>query len=87
MRVGLSVAVVVAVVRGLDRAKRQARVPMRPVVVVLVRPRTVPVREGSVHAYLNSFQKTAPTLRWRPDFVHGMPVARDTRRFAFVMPS
>ena len=27
--------------------------------------------------YLNSFQKTAPTLRWRPDFVHGMPVAHD----------
>jgi hypothetical protein len=36
---------------------------------------------------LNNFQKTAPTLRWRPDFVHGMPVARDTRRLAFVMPS
>ena len=37
--------------------------------------------------YLNSFQNAAPTLRWRPDFVHGMPVARDTRRLAFVMPS
>ena len=29
----------------------------------------------------------APTLRCRPDFVHGMPVARETRRFATVMPS
>ena len=37
--------------------------------------------------YLNNFQNTAPTLRWRPDLVHGIPVARATRRFAFVMPS
>ena len=38
-------------------------------------------------AYLNNFQNTAPTLRCRPDLVHGMPVARDTRRFAFVTPN
>ena len=28
-----------------------------------------------------------PTLRCRPDFVHGMPVARETLRFAFVIPT
>ena len=78
---------VFVVVARFVRPDRQQRVEMRAVVMVLVRPRPVPVREGPVHAYLNSFQKTAPTLRWRPDFVHGMPVARDTRRFAFVMPS
>lgn len=37
--------------------------------------------------YLNIFQNKAPTLRCRPDLVHGMPVARDTRRFALVMPN
>jgi hypothetical protein len=36
--------------------------------------------------YLKSFQNIDPTLRCRPDFVHGMPVARETRRFAFVIP-
>jgi hypothetical protein len=36
---------------------------------------------------LNNFQNSAPTLRCRPDLVHGMPVARDTRRFAFVTPN
>ncbi len=36
--------------------------------------------------YLNNFQKMAPTLRCRPDLVHGIPVARDTRRFAAVIP-
>lgn len=37
--------------------------------------------------YLKSFQNIAPTLRCRPDFVHGIPVARETLRFAFVIPS
>jgi len=36
---------------------------------------------------LNNLQNIEPTLRWRPDLVHGMPVARDTRRFAFVTPN
>jgi len=36
---------------------------------------------------LNSFQNIAPTLRCRPDFEHGMPVALDTRRFALVTPN
>jgi len=36
---------------------------------------------------LKIFQNIAPTLRCRPDFVQGMPVARETRRFAVVMPS
>ena len=36
--------------------------------------------------YLKSFQNIEPTLRWRPDRVQGMPVARDTRRLAEVRP-
>jgi hypothetical protein len=36
---------------------------------------------------LKIFQNIAPTLRCRPDFVQGMPVARETFRFAAVMPS
>lgn len=36
--------------------------------------------------YLKIFQKAEPTFRCRPDFVHGIPVARDTLRFAFVIP-
>jgi hypothetical protein len=36
---------------------------------------------------LKSFQNMAPTFRWRPDFDHGIPVARDTLRFAFVIPT
>jgi hypothetical protein len=35
---------------------------------------------------LKIFQNMAPTLRCRPDRVHGIPVARDTLRFAFVIP-
>ena len=42
---------------------------------------------SDANCYLNSFQNIAPTLRCRPDFVHGMPVARETLRFAAVMPS
>ena len=38
-------------------------------------------------SYLNNFQIAAPTLRCRPDLVQGMPVARDTRRLAFVTPN
>jgi hypothetical protein len=38
-------------------------------------------------AYLKSIQNIDPTLRCRPDFIHGMPVARDTRRFGFVNPT
>ena len=41
----------------------------------------------AVGCYLNSFQNSAPTLRCRPDLVHGIPVARDTRRFALVTPN
>ena len=41
----------------------------------------------TTRCYLNSFQNIAPTLRWRPDFDHGIPVARDTLRFAFVIPT
>lgn len=37
--------------------------------------------------YLKSFQNMDPTLRCRPDFVHGMPVERETLRFAFVIPT
>jgi hypothetical protein len=37
--------------------------------------------------YLKSFQNMDPTLRCRPDSVHGMPVARETLRFAFVIPT
>lgn len=36
--------------------------------------------------YLNSFQKTQPTLRCLPDLVHGIPVARETLRLAVVIP-
>jgi len=36
---------------------------------------------------LKSFQNIAPTLRWRPDLLQGMPVERETRRLAFVMPN
>ena len=38
-------------------------------------------------AYLKSFQNIAPTLRCRPDLVQGMPVARETRRLAPVIPT
>lgn len=31
-------------------------------------------------------QKIEPTLRCRPDLVHGIPVARETRRLAAEMP-
>ena len=44
-------------------------------------------RAAAITCYLKIFQKIAPTLRCRPDFVHGTPVARDTLRFAAVMPS
>jgi hypothetical protein len=37
--------------------------------------------------YLNNFQNIEPTLRWRPDFVDGMPVAGETRRLALVTPN
>jgi hypothetical protein len=37
--------------------------------------------------YLKIFQNSAPTFRCRPDLVHGMPVARETRRFAWVTPN
>src|SRR5207253_1049010 len=37
--------------------------------------------------YLKNLQNIDPTLRCRPDLVHGMPVARETRRLAFVIPS
>lgn len=37
--------------------------------------------------YLKSFQNIEPTFRCRPDFVHGMPIARETLRFAFVIPT
>lgn len=40
-----------------------------------------------VRRYLNSFQNIAPSLRCRPDFVHGIPVARETLRLAFVTPN
>ena len=36
---------------------------------------------------MNSFQNIEPTFRCRPDFVHGMPVARETLRLAFVIPT
>lgn len=36
--------------------------------------------------YLKSFQTIEPTFRCLPDFVHGMPVARETLRLAFVTP-
>jgi hypothetical protein len=36
---------------------------------------------------LKSFQNIEPALRCRPDLVHGMPVARETLRFAFVIPT
>ncbi|MDT7713634.1 MAG: hypothetical protein QOG46_2487 [Pseudonocardiales bacterium] len=39
-----------------------------------------------VRSYLKIFQNIEPTLRCRPDFVHGMPVARDTLRLPFVIP-
>lgn len=32
------------------------------------------------------FQNIDPSLRCRPDFVHGTPVARETLRLAFVTP-
>src|SRR4051794_1886311 len=37
--------------------------------------------------HLKSFQKMAPTLRCRPGLVQGIPVARETRRLALVMPT
>ncbi len=37
-------------------------------------------------SYLNSFQNAAPAFLCRPDFVQGIPVARDTLRLAFVTP-
>jgi hypothetical protein len=36
---------------------------------------------------LKIFQNIEPTLRCRPDFVQGMPVARDTLRLALVTPT
>jgi hypothetical protein len=36
---------------------------------------------------LKSFQIKAPTFRCRPDFDQGIPVARDTLRLAFVIPT
>jgi hypothetical protein len=36
---------------------------------------------------LNSFQIKPPTLRCRPDFDQGIPVARETLRLAFVIPT
>lgn len=36
--------------------------------------------------YLKIFQNMPPSLRCRPDLVHGIPVARDNLRLAFVTP-
>ena len=40
-----------------------------------------------VRSYLKILQNIEPTLRCRPDFVQGMPVARDTLRLALVIPT
>ena len=42
---------------------------------------------GAGEKLLKDFQNMAPTFRCRPDLVHGIPVARETLRFAFVIPS
>jgi hypothetical protein len=43
--------------------------------------------EAASQRYLNAFQNIEPTLRCRPDFVQGTPVARETLRLAFVIPT
>jgi hypothetical protein len=56
---------VMMVVRLLDRPERQARVAMRAVMVMFVRPRTMPVDEGAVHTdQSREIGRVGPAIGW-----------------------